>query len=71
MNHTKLTEKKWKYLYKVELIIQSLDYDSEYWNYLTNLKGRLQNKGFLFPSEYKKLDGWYVPNPSLEIMEKL
>jgi hypothetical protein len=66
MNHTKLKETKWKYLYKVELIIQSLDYDSEYWNYLYELKGRLQNKGFLFPSEYKKLDSWYVPEPYLK-----
>lgn len=66
MNHTKLIETKWKYLYKVELIIQSLDADSEFWNYLTELKVRLNNKGFLFPSEYKKLDSWYIPEPYLK-----
>lgn len=66
MNHNSLTEKKWKYLYKIELIIQSLDGDSELWNYLTNLKIRLQDKGFLFPSEYKKLDKWYIPEPYLK-----
>lgn len=57
-NHNTLIEKKWKYLYKVELIIQSLDWDSKYWDYLTNLKIRLQTNGFLTPSEYKKIDGW-------------
>lgn len=66
MNHTKLTETKWRYLYRIEYIIQSLDGDSEFWTYLINLKIRLKEKGFLFPSEYKKLDNWYVPEPYIK-----
>jgi len=66
MNHNKLKETKWKYLSKIELIIQSLDSESEFWNYLIGLKIRLTEKGFLFPSEYKKLDNWNVPEPYLK-----
>jgi len=30
------------------------------------LKIRLVEKGFLFPSEYKKIDNWNVPAPYLK-----
>lgn len=66
MNSAKLKENKWKYLSKLEVIIQSLDDDNKLWDYVIGLKIRLVEKGFLFPSEYKMLDNWKVAEPYLK-----
>lgn len=54
----KIQEKFYLASQKLELIIQDLDYDSPYWKYLINLRVQLSTKGFLLPSDYKKVMGW-------------
>lgn len=51
-------DKYWKVKYKLELLIQEQEWDSIYWSYLIDLKTRLEEKGFLYPSEYKKIYNW-------------
>ena len=58
MRHDELYDKYWKYRYKLELLIQDQDADSVYWKYIQELIQRLEEKGFLYPSEYKKIDNW-------------
>ena len=58
MSTDKLKERFWKAEYQLRVIIQSLDEDSVYFKYLLELQQRLLNKGFLYPSEYKKLNNW-------------
>jgi hypothetical protein len=54
----KLQQKYYLVSQKLELIIQDQDYDSPYWDYLLKLRKELSSKGFLLPSECKKIMNW-------------
>lgn len=53
-----IKDKYWKAKYKLNLLIQDQDAESIYWKYLIELQQKLEEKGFLYPSEYKKIDSW-------------
>lgn len=58
MNHKTLKTKKYQTEYKLRILLQEINPDSEFWNYLYELYNRLLEKGWLFPSEYKKVEQW-------------
>ena len=53
-----IKDKYWKTKYKLNLLIQDQDAESIYWKYLIELQQKLEEKGYLYPSEYKKIDSW-------------
>lgn len=52
--------RRWKAMSQLKVLLQEYDCDSVYWKYLFDLQTRLYEKGFLFPSEYSKLDSWRI-----------
>ena len=58
MKTINVKDKYWRTKQKIELLLQDQEWDSVYWNYLLSLKNKLETKGYLFPSEYKKIESW-------------
>jgi hypothetical protein len=57
MNSETLKKKKYRLEYKLRILLQETE-EGVYFDYLYELYNRLLEKGWLFPSEIKKIEQW-------------